>query len=191
MSKARTDHSSFPIKLKLRQENLPQGKCRVLDCFGGNGLLWNAIKKFNQQREITVLRIDNERGKNGIYLVGDNLKFLKNIDLNNFDVIDLDSYGVPYKQLKCFFEKKSQRKITVFLTFIQSIYGGLPRDFLCELGFTRKMVNKCPSLFYRKGFEKLKHYLAIHGVEKIKYYQNRSKRKNYLCFQTGKKAKRA
>lgn len=186
MSSARTDNSYFETKVKLRQDNLPKGRCRVLDCFGGTGRIWDTIRRRNPKKKIKVLRIERERGKGGVYLLGDNSKFLQSLNPDQFDVIDLDSYGVPYKQLNWLFEAAHGRPTTIFVTFIQSIYGCLPTGFLADLGYSRTMVRKCPALFNRNGLEKLKLYLADKGVKEIKHYSDHSGQKHYLYFQIGK-----
>ena len=190
MSKVQTDNSYFDVKVKLRVDNLPRGKCQVLDCFAGDGNIWEEIKHKNPQRHIEVLRIDAKKSKAGVYLKGDNRKFLPTLDLNQFNVIDLDAYGVPYHQLKLLFSTQLTKPIVVFVTFIQSMYGQLPTIFLGELGFSKTMVKKCPSLFNQNGFEKLKQYLALNGIRKIKHYNDHTNRKHYLCFTLGKKVKR-
>lgn len=68
----------------------------------------------------------------------------------------------------------------VFVTFIQTMHGGLPISFLEDLGYTEKMIKKCPSLFYKNGFEKMCGFLEKNGVKEISC--RRHDRKNYLCF---------
>jgi hypothetical protein len=116
----------------------------------------------------------------GIYLQGDNLKFLASMDISKFNVIDLDAYGVPYLQLKIIFSRKLQKETVVFVTFIQSVFGRLPNDMLEELGYSPTMIRKCPAIFFKNGFEKFKQFLACHGIEQIRYYSH--DQKNYLCF---------
>ncbi len=104
--------------------------------------------------------------------------------LENYDVIDLDAYGVPYQQLSIvleYFRKaKSNKEHVVFVTFIQTLFGGLPRKLLYEIGYTKGMVEKVPSLFNVGGFEKIKRYLYKYGVRKI--WSINIDRKHYFCF---------
>jgi len=183
MNSPQIDHSFFETKIKLREDNLPRGKCRILDCYSSTGRIWRTIEKRHPEKDIAVTRIDREKGKGGIYLQGDNIKFLAVLDLDKFDIIDLDSYRVPYKPLHYIFEHKHRRRKRIFATFIQSIYGSLPIDFLQDLGYPPAMVRKCPTLFYADGFNKLKQYLAMHGVRRIKHYSDLPNRKHYLFFQ--------
>src|SRR5208337_1253379 len=117
MSRVLTDHSYFEEKLKIRMEGLPdKNPVKVLDLFSGNGLLWSEIEK-RTGREILVLRIDRQRGKRGTYLVGDNRKF--NFDFSEFDVVDLDAYGVPFSQMERILTGDKKPGV-LFITFIQS-----------------------------------------------------------------------
>jgi len=185
MSNVQTNNSYFEEKVRLRLNNLPAGECCVLDCFGGDGRIWSEIQKRVNKKRITILRIEKKRDKKGVYLEGDNRKFLKSIDLERFNVIDMDAYGVPYEQLKIIFEHKHKTQKIIFVTFIQTLYGGLPTGMLTEIGYSKKMINKCPALFNKKGIEKLKQYLAKKGIQKIKRFSDSSERKNYLCFEIG------
>jgi hypothetical protein len=177
MSKVQTDHSYFEEKVKLRLDGLPdKNPLKVLDMFSGNGLIWSEIEK-RTGREILVLRIDRKRGKRGAYLVGDNRKF--NFDFSEFDVVDLDGYGVPFSQLEKIFASEKKPRV-VFLTFIQSEWGTLPRKMLNHLGYTDSMIKKIPTLFNRRGQGKFLQYLALRGVPKVQISYTQDKRKNYI-----------
>lgn len=175
----KTDNSFLETKVRLRLENLPDGEISVLDCYRGSGIIWKTIRQRQPERNIIVMGIDR-KSQAGIYLRGDNLKFLKSMDVRKFDVVDLDAYGIPYEQLKTLFSKQTRPGVVVFMTFIQSIFGRLPCRMLRDLGYSYSMVRKCPTLFNRNGFEKLKLWLAMNGVRQIKHFS--TNRKHYLCF---------
>ncbi len=180
MSRVQTDHSFFEEKVTLRLDNLPDvNPVKVLDLFSGNGLIWSEIQK-RTGREILVLRMDREKGKRGVYLQGDNLKF--NLDYGAFDVVDVDAYGVPFLQLEKIFSQSSKPK-RIFITFIQSQWGTLPRKMLNALGYTDGMIKKVPTLFYRGGQEKFLRYLALKGVEKVRLSYTTDRRKSYLSIE--------
>ena len=174
----KTDNSFFSTKVKLRLENLPdKDPIRVLDAFAGEGHIWNEVEK-QSGREILYLGIDKQK-KGGIAnLHGDNLKILPTLNLTKFDVIDLDAYGIPYKQLRIVIEKQFQG--IVFVTAIQSGMGQLPKKMLFALGYTKEMLFKVPTMFNREGFGKIKNYLYLHGIERVRGYF--IDRKNYFCF---------
>jgi len=172
----KTNNSFLQDKIDLRIENLPEKeKINVLDLFTGETIIWNKIKK-TTKKDINVIGIDKKE-YNNIYLKGDNLKFLPSLNLNSYDIIDLDSYGVPFLQLD-FILNNTKGKI-IFITFIQTMFGALPNKLLFFLGFNKRMIKLCPSLFNRNGFEKIKNYLSKKSVKKIQYkcYNN----KYYIC----------
>ena len=186
MSRAatKTDNSFFEAKVKIRLDNLPSKKSvRVLDCFAGEGLIWSEIQKRCPKKSYSVLAIDEKRQTRGLHLVGDNLKFLASMDLSTFDVIDLDAYGIPAQQLRIVLGHALRPRCVIQGTFIQSQWGGsLPNDFLSELGYSKAMVGKIPSIFYRDSQDKLFRWLAVKGVRRVKYYSTIVRRKTYFCF---------
>lgn len=188
MNNRQTDNSFFASKVNLRLRHLPDKQyIRVLDAFGGDGRIWNKIKTLTD-KEIDVLRIDRKDTSKGIYLRGENVKYLKSLDLGKYDVIDLDAYGTPYEQLEIVFDSlsaiKTNYEIVCFVTFIQTMFGALPRKLLYRLGYTKQMVEKIPILFNMDGVEKLKRYLYLREVRHI--YSMSSHRKHYLCFKSKK-----
>lgn len=177
MSNRQTDNSYLWDKVMLRAAHLPAGDLRVLDAFHGSGRIWRKISQLTG-RDIDVIGIDKKRKTGSFCLIGDNRKFMREMNLNQFNVIDLDAYGIPIPQLDMLFER--QWAGTCFVTFIQSMQGGLTAKLLTDLGCTRKMIRTCPSLLMRHGFEKFKAWLYIKGVREIAY---RSRdRKHYVTF---------
>lgn len=175
----KTDNSHFEEKIKLRLENLPQkNPISVLDMYAGTGSIWDEIKK-RTDTTINVLGIEKKKINGKIYLIGDNQKY--RIDYNCFDIIDLDAYGVPFAQLESIFSS-THKKTDIFVTFIQSMYGQLPSEFLISLGYTRQMIRKIPTLFNKRGDLKLITYLANHGIKKVKIYSTLDHKKNYIHF---------
>lgn len=175
----RTDNSFLGDKIALRFSMIPKKKTlKVIDAYAGRGTIWKNIQK-KYAGKIEIVKIDKEQKDEGFMFIGDNVKFLSSLPLHKYDVIDLDAYGVPYRQLKTVFESKF--KGMVFVTFIQSYQGRLPNEFLEDIGYTKKMIDKCPSLFSKKGQMKLEQWLAIHGIRKI--IIRKASRKSYLGFQ--------
>ena len=174
------EHSHLEQKIQLRINHLPKKKkITVLDVFHGDGTIWRNITA-KIDKEIAIIGIDKKGGGPGLQLTGDNVRFLKSMNLAIYDVIDLDAYGVPYQALKEVLRNCTVKKGTaIFLTFIQvgapGVQGVLPYAMLEELGYTRKMIKKIPRLFYRDGFEKFKQYLACNGIKKMAYIQKKSK----------------
>ena len=172
----KTDNSYLADKVGLRVEHLPRkGEIRVLDCYAGTGRIWRAVKR-RTGRDIKVLAMDKR--PIGYHLPGDNLAWMSSINLSIFNVIDLDAYGVPYEQLKLLFD--NGYKGIVFVTFIQSIWGRMPKGMLIDVGFTEEMLEKAPSLCNARGWEYFQEWLSIHGVSTI--WDRSHSRKHYFCF---------
>lgn len=176
MNNLQIDNSYFADKVLLRFKNLPHKKTiTVLDCFYGNGKIWDKVKLLSKDKDIKILPIEIKNINNK--------KFLKGIKLSEYNVIDLDSYGCPFEQLEIIFKyakENLQYHPFIFMTFIQVMQGGLPYNLLFELGYTKEMIKKAPMIFNRNGFEKMKNYLANSGVVKIRYRMN--SRKHYIFF---------
>lgn len=161
----KTDNSHFEEKVRLRLQSLPEkNKITVLDCYAGKGLIWKEVEK-RAKKEIQVLSIEVVPNKNKSALLGNNLKYLKSLDLFQFDIIDLDAYGIPFEQLKIIFESKY--KGILHVTAIQSMAGQLPYGLLLSLGYTVPMIKKIKSIFNTDGFGKLKKYLYLNGVQYV------------------------
>lgn len=176
MNKVQTDNSYLLEKIILRETEVTNFKSLlVLDCYAGDGKIWNKIIE-RTGKEIKILRIDQKNDKKGIYLKGDNVKFIKTIDIHKFDIIDLDAYGTPYKLLKEILRRNYNG--IIFVTFIQTGMGNLPKGMLLDLGYTQSMLSKIQTLFTKDGSEKLKNWLSINGIKKIKIIQK--DRKTYL-----------
>lgn len=156
--------------------NLPKKKnIMVLNLYNGDNLIWSEICRRNAGIDVIGIDIKKDKKKS---LIGDNIKFLMSMDLSAYDILDLDAYGCPIDQLEIIFEKKY--KGIIFVTFIQSYMGSLPKKMLNKLGYTNNMIDKIPTLFSRNGFEKLKNYLSTYCVNNILVYN--IGRKHYLCF---------
>jgi hypothetical protein len=174
----KTDNSYFNEKVQLRIDSLPnKDEIFVLDCFAGTGRIWKQVKKISG-KNIQVLSIEKEQGKNKTALVGSNLKYLNVLDLDKFDIIDLDAYGIPYAQLNIIFKRRYHGIIHV--TAIQSGMGQLPKGLIEDIGYTPEMIKKIKSIFNTKGIEKLKNYLYLHSIQSIEGYF--IDRKNYFYF---------
>jgi hypothetical protein len=176
-----TNNSFLPEKIFLREFLLSKDKeVNVLDCYAGKGVIWKDIKK---RYNVNVVGIDKKEYGSAIF--GDNIKALHSLNLNDFDYIDLDAYGIPFKQLEIVFNKKYNG--VVFFTFIQSGMGTINGGLLEYLGFTKKMIKKCSTMFNKDGFSKFCSYLRIKGgIEKIFYIKKKRKFYGYFFCNTDK-----
>ena len=51
-----------------------------------------------------------------------------------------------------------------------------------DLGYTKPMIRKVRTMFFRDGQAKFLDWLAMNGIKKVKLYATPDKRKNYFCF---------
>lgn len=164
-------------------DNLPAKRTiRVLDCFHGQGTIWRNIDNRLTNKKIIVLGIDKNKDFMSRALVGDNVRYLATMDLSQFDIIDLDAWGVPFRQLQVIANNPTSAGCLVFATLIQARFAGLPKKMLSLLGYTPNMVNKVPLLFRRNGIEKWLQYLALYDIKWVKLYSDKPKRKHYMAF---------
>jgi len=179
MNNRRIDNSFLDLKIKIRQNNLPQNNVFVLDAFHGEGKIWEEIKKTRADIKIIGIEKINKKGGNSIY--GDNLKLLDIMDLSKYNVIDLDCYGIPFKQLEKIFKNKTiQKKTIIFYTFIQSIYGCVDKKLLECYGINDYIYNKCPSICFKKGRDAFYYYLNLNKINEVNEITKQNK--TYGCF---------
>lgn len=181
MSKVQIDNSNLNLKIQLRiraLERLGNPKTKVLDAYAGKGRIWSEVKKRRKEKlDITSIEIKRNKGSN---LFGDNRKLLPSLELNQYDIIDLDAYGVPYEQLKEIFNQNFNGVVCV--TYILKSLGLINRGLLNEIGYTTSMIKKCPTLFCINPLKKMSCWLAQNGVKEICGYFLEGERKNYFYF---------
>lgn len=177
MNNHKTNNSLPNAKIKLRLDHLPNKKeISVLDCYGGDGVIWSGVKK-QTDKQIRVLSIDKQEYKS-VDIVCDNLKVLAGIDLSKFDVVDLDAYGCPFAQMQTLFRRGFVGE--VFVTYIQTGMGNLPTGILLQAGFSKEMLKKAQTIFTRKPMMVLDTYLSNQGI--TSYDEISLDRKHYLHF---------
>ena len=175
MNNQKTNNSFLIDKIMLRANHLPDNPV-VLNCFAGEDLIWCGVE-LKAGKKIPRLNID-KKSYGDFYIPGDCIGYLETLDLNKYSVIDLDSYGIPFKELQVLVKRKY--KGTIFVTFIQSIIGVLPTELLLSQGITEKMINKIPTAYYKSGWKYFLNYLSSAGVTEI--VQRTKDRKHYICF---------
>lgn len=154
--KTNNDNNTLNSKVQLRLKSLPAKKnINVLEAFGGDGILWDKVKKLTDKK-INILSIDKNDYRK-VNLKGDNIKFMLSLDLNKFDIIDLDAWGSPSEQLEIL--KNKNYKGIVHCTFIQTMFGSINNNILLSCGYSLSMIQKCPSIFYKNGIEKMMQFI--------------------------------
>jgi hypothetical protein len=184
MNRVKIENSHFPEKIFLREYIIKKyslNNFKVLDCFHAEGKIWDTIKnKSNINFDLIGIEIDSTKKSIFPCIYQDNLRILKSINLDDFQIIDLDAYGNPFKQLKILYDRKYSGHI--FLTFINVAKGGSDLNFLEFIGYSKKMVRKVHTLFAKNSFKKLKIALSKMGVDNILYISKEDQKKIYLWF---------
>lgn len=164
----KTDNANVPHKVQLRREATKDlDSIRVLDLFAGNNVLWS---NFDCDKYYGV-EVVKGKGKN---LNADNVKVIASLDLSKFNVIDCDSYGIPFKQLEQVFKNPTLADGTIILyTAIGNSLSALSKVVLDSFGIYR-MYKKCKVLFNSKSDEFFHAWLAKNGVTKVREYEEES-----------------
>lgn len=161
--KTNNDHRLLKAKIDLRLQSLPgKSEINVLDCFGGEGVLWKMVAQ-KTDKKINVLSIDKVR-YNRVQLQGDSIKFIKTLDLSKFDIIDLDSYGSPADHLELIFGKGYRG--VVHVTYIIQNMTPSKSTILESAGVTKRMVKKCKAVFKSNHRKYFFNYLYTNGIKK-------------------------
>jgi len=152
----------------MRLSRLPQldRPIRVLDAFAGRGLIWNEVRR-RSDLDIDVTSIEKDRYKAAPgCLIGDNVKFMRSMDLSRFDVVDLDDYGVPFDQAEELFRQHGVKpfECVVHVTAIMRALGSVCYGMLKSVGISARMVKRSRTLVSRRGEEILFRWLASRGV---------------------------
>ena len=107
------DNSMAHQKALLRLTNLPK-RARVLDLFCGNGEMYNRAYK---GRVEYYHGVDKEKIHNPkICTLTNNIVYITQNTLDDFNVFDLDDYGTPWKQLYLILKKLKRDEVTIFVT---------------------------------------------------------------------------
>jgi|GEM_PF-2764173 hypothetical protein len=128
----KTDNGNFDSKVALRRHLLEayhkDTKPSVLDCCAGQQKIWKALRK---DFEIEYLGLDMKKIPGT--LNADSLKFLQRGNGARFDVIDIDTYGSPFRHLAAAL-KFIRKPTTIFLTFGDKGPGGPQVETIKALG---------------------------------------------------------
>lgn len=187
MKSQRTDNSETDIKISVRLsalEHINKNKILVLDAFHGNGFLWEKIKH-ETGLNITVHGIEKEKNKAENVFEGDNRKILPKLNLAKYDIIDLDSYGTPFDQLKIIFGNKTLDKAIIIYTYIITAQGGASKKMLGTIGIHKAMYKKAPLLCSLKQVFAYYNYLWYNNINRVYeiYKQKGTSKKRYGWFQ--------
>lgn len=180
MNAAGNDNSHFEEKVRLRLEAVERinaTQVMVLDMFAGKGLLWKEVQK-RTDKKIVTLSIEKERGKNKRALTGDNVKFLPSLNPGDFDIIDIDAYGIPARQILW----AAKGKALVIVTAIISAYGITPYELCKYYGIEKSIYNEIKISIQKLAFDMIDGIFFDNGyAKKIGYNFGRKQYFYYIC----------
>ena len=159
------DSDWFDYKVNLRIQSIEHLQfARVLECFSGEGKLWDVVEK-KTGKKIYRYKIDANYYP-GVDVVGRSETVIKSISLKRYHVIDLDSWGSPVVHLQILFEQ--QYKGIIHCTYCSPILLN-PDGILAAEYFNvdKKIIKKCSSLFAKNTGEMLSNYLKNRGINII------------------------
>lgn len=164
----KTDNANVSHKVQLRTEatkNLDEIK--VLDLFAGNNVLWSNF----DCKKYYGIEVVKGKGKN---LNADNVKVIASLDLSRFNVIDCDSYGIPFKQLEQIFKNRTLQIGTIIIyTAIGNAMSALSKVALEDFGIYN-MYKKCKTMFNSMSDELFHAWLYNNGVRTVREYEEES-----------------
>lgn len=160
-----TDNSNRAAKKHLRRVATAHlSSLRVLDCYAGNGAMWANVDKEK------YLGIEKQKGKGNVadeIINADNLKIIPMLDLSEYNVIDLDAYGIPYDQMYEILDHEMLKRGTVVIyTAITNGMSSVNKNALQLIG-CEEIYKKSPTLvkpFYIDAFYEL---IRLSGVNKV------------------------
>jgi len=168
-----TENSHLRTKIRIRQDAINligKDSINVLDAYAGEGIVWNRIRKEMPDIKITTLGIEKRKYLNPAVIMGDNRKVMKGLDLNQFDLIDLDAFGCPWEQLAIC--AKTAIQVPVVATHIIVTLGPVPKPLLAMAGIPDEWCDrrKVPqALFNRWRWEWWENYCANLGYKQTNY----------------------
>lgn len=166
LHRTKTDNAHIQSKINLRRMATKDiEKLRILDCFAGENKLWDS---FDKDRYYGIEKL---KGK-GNNLYADNLRVIKSLDLSQFNVIDLDSYGVPVKQIIELYKNPTLKigQTIIIYTCITNKMSALNREVLKQFNLN-KIYKKCKVLMNGHSSELFYGMLYNYGVRKVYEYE--------------------
>lgn len=159
------DSKYLDLKIQLRLDAIDTfNSVNVLDCFAGDSVLWKQVcgKTNIKVNRFTIDADDRYK----VDCVGNALTWIKNNDINRFDVIDLDSWGSPVKYLEIIF--KSNFKGVVICTYCSPVLMN-PDKILAET-FYGRIYNNCnkKTILNKSIGDMFKAYLYKNNIKNYK-----------------------
>jgi len=131
-----SDNTGFNIKITMRRKYLP-AHARVLDLFCGSGLMYKNVYagKVEEYLGIDKHRIHDEN----LCIKINNAYYVKNNDINKYNVFDLDDYGSPWDLFYLILNKYTGQEATFFITDGLKLHQNVDGDVTRWVSATEKI----------------------------------------------------
>ena len=107
----------------------------------------------------------------GANLTADAKRVVRSLDLSQFNVIDCDSYGIPFEICRYLLDNPAVKSGTVIIyTAITNIFTYFPKVYLEEFGI-QELYKITPSIFNAGAISYFYDMLANRGVKEVHYYE--------------------
>ena len=172
----KTDNAHIESKINLRKL-ATQGldELRVLDLFAGENKLWSSFEKAR------YYGVEKVKGK-GANLHTDNIRVIQSLDLSDFNVIDVDSYGIPANQIYELYQNDTLQKGTVIIyTCITNKMSGLNKCIL-DLFHLRDIYAKSKTMINGYAVDLFYGLLYSLGIRKVCEYEIKSTYEKHYGF---------
>lgn len=173
----KTDNINIDKKVDLRRQATKHlDELNVLDLFAGENIMWS---HFNCKKYFGVEK-NKGKGKN---LNADNNRIIPNLDLSKFNVIDLDSYGMPFEQLDLIFENPTLSNGTVIIfTCITSKSSRVGKRLIKKFSL-EEIYKKSKLIISTQARELFYELLRQNGINEVYgYSDNNNFNKDYGYF---------
>lgn len=160
-----TDSDGIKDKIYLRQQALKSlTELKVLDLFAGENVIWG------QFQCAAYYGIESVTGK-GKNLNAKNERVIPSLDLSRYNVVDCDSYGIPYNQIYQLFENETLQGGTVIIyTAISNRMSTLNKKCIDKY-ISSKTYEIAKSLFNALAHELFYALLFDKGVKEVYFYE--------------------
>lgn len=161
----KTDNFKIDRKIDLRKNGTKDLiELNVLDLFAGENKLWGGF----DCKKYYGIEIEKNKGKN---LNADNTRVIPSLDLSRFNVIDCDSYGIPFNQINAIYNNATLKPGTViFYTAITNKMSGLNKDAINMFNLS-KIYKKCKTLLNGRSLDMFYGMLYEYGVKEVTEYK--------------------
>lgn len=174
MTSPKTDNSLLKNKISLRQEvlnKITKDKINILELYGRENIIWQRLQT---TKKLNIIIIEREY-KKGLNFYGDNKKYIPNMDLSTYEIIDADAYGNPFDLIDLIINNKTFKQAYFVYTFIRAGFRSLTNNILEQCGIKKEWYRRCRTLFEYKRDYFYQNFLSKKRIEVIfeKEYNNK------------------